>query len=135
MNKEPDEFWQNHSMRFLEMAFDYKRHEKVHEPDSYGKNTGSCGDTVEMYLIGYGDTIRHVSLSVDGCINTNACANTVAQFVEGKTLEEAWDVTPEQVADYLETLPENSVHCAELAVGALYHALSDYESKKGSGKA
>ncbi len=130
MNNVPDEFWQNHSIKFLEMAFDYKRHEKIHRPDGHGINTGDCGDTVEMFLTGHKHTIQHVSLNIDGCINTNACANTVAQFVEGNTLEEAWDITPEQIIDYLETLPESSTHCAELAVGALFLALSDYKKNK-----
>lgn len=125
-----DEFWQKHSIKFLEMAFDHKRHEKIFRPDGHGKNKGSCGDTVEIFLTGYRNTIQHVSLIIDGCINTNACANTVAQFVEGKTVEEAWDITPEQVIDYLETLPEGSAHCAELAVGALFLALSDYKKNK-----
>ena len=44
---------------------------------------------------------------------------------EGRALEEAWSITPEEVASYLETLPGESRHCAELAVGALYLALTD----------
>ncbi len=123
------EFWQNHSVEYLEMAFEYKRHEKIEDPDGYGKNKGDCGDTIEMYLTAAGGIIEHVSLNIDGCLNTNACANTVASMIEGKMAAEAWDVTPESVSDYLKTLPEESLHCAELAVGALYLALSDLQKK------
>ena len=38
-------------------------------------------------------------------------------------VQAAWEVTPEAVAAYLETLPTDHFHCAELAVGALYKAL------------
>jgi len=63
-----------------------------------------------------------VSFRVNGCLNTNACANTVVHLAEGKSLEEAWKVTPEDVINYLETLPRNNYHCAELALGAFYLA-------------
>lgn len=118
------DFWQDHSRNFLEMAFRTDRHERLERPDGYGKNTGTCGDMVEMFLTLLGMRINSVSFITNGCMNTNACANTVAQLVEGKRLEEAWEITPEDVIDYLETLPEENAHCAELAVGALYLALA-----------
>jgi nitrogen fixation NifU-like protein len=47
-------------------------------------------------------------------------------MAEKKNVDEAWAITPEMVIEYLETLPESHRHCAELAVGALYQALADY---------
>lgn len=129
MSDEQNAFLQEHSIQFLEMAFDYKRHEKIYQPDGYGKNIGDCGDTVVISITASKQVVQHISLSIDGCINTNACANTVAYFAEGKTVDEAWEITPENIIDYLETLPEDSHHCAELAVGALYLALSDFKKK------
>lgn len=119
------DFWNNHSDRFLEMAFRTDRCEIVSNPDGYGKNTGDCGDTIEMFLTLDRDRIRWVAFSTDGCVNTRACANTVAELAEKKSIEEAWQITAEEVIHYLETLPEDSFHCAELAVGALYRALAD----------
>jgi len=43
-------FWQDHSRHYLEMALRTDRHEILAQPDGYGKRTGTCGDTVEMYL-------------------------------------------------------------------------------------
>jgi nitrogen fixation NifU-like protein len=34
------------------------------------------------------------------------------------------------VIDYLETLPAENLHCAELAVGALYQALKNYQDNQ-----
>ena len=119
------DFLQEHSLRFLEMALSADRRETVQNPDGYGKNVGECGDTVEFFLTLQNDRVDSVSYMVDGCINTNACANTVAHLTEGKTVHEAWDITPEAVIDYLQTLPAEAVHCAELAVGAFYKALSN----------
>ncbi len=117
-------------MHYLEMAFRNDRRERVEHPDGYGKRTGECGDTVEMYLsIGDG-CIRSVSYETNGCMNTNACANTVAELAQGGKVKDAWEITAEDVVAYLETLPPENTHCAELAVGAFYLALRNYQEFK-----
>ena len=130
MKKQNFHFWKDHSTQYLEMAFRHDRRERLVHPDGYGKNTGDCGDTAEMFLYIRSRRIRSVSFDMDGCMNTNACCNTVARLVEGKSVEEAWKITPEDVIDYLETLAPENYHCAEVAVGALYLALSDYQENQ-----
>jgi nitrogen fixation NifU-like protein len=120
-------FFQDHSKRFLEMALNTDRQESMPNPDGYGKRTGDCGDTVEFFLKICEKKVQAISYNVHGCINTNACCNAVAQMVEGESVNTAWSITPERVIDYLETLPKNHEHCAELAVGALYLALSRFQ--------
>jgi nitrogen fixation NifU-like protein len=132
-NEKPFDFWQDHSLRFLEMAYKADRRERLENPDGFGTRTGDCGDTVSFYLIIEDGLIKSVSFQLNGCLNTAACANTVGELVEGKTLEDAWKITPEDVIEYLETLPADHTHCAELAVGAFYLALAD--SRRRSGKA
>ncbi len=122
------DFWQTHSMHYLEMAFQTDRCEVLENPDARGRNKGVCGDTIEIFLTVTDDRIQWVSFDTDGCISTRACANTVAMMAEGKTIAEAWKITTEDVIAYLETLPPESTHCAELAVGALYLALTDYQA-------
>lgn len=129
MSKERSDFWQEHSLEFLEMAFGHKNRERLSNPDGHGKNTGDCGDTVEIFLMMEDETVSYASFDVDGCLNTAACANTVVNMVIGRNPAEAWEVTPEQVISFLQTLPDESEHCAELAVGALYLALSDFEKR------
>ena len=124
------DFWQDHSAHYLEMAFRTDRREVIKKPDGYGKKTGDCGDTVEMYLTVSKDRIQSVSFETNGCLSTSACANTVAELAEGKQVEEVWQITPDDVVDYLETLPPQNTHCAELAVGAFYLALRNYQELK-----
>ena len=119
-------FWQDHSLHYLEMAFRTDRREIVKHPDGYGKRTGDCGDTVEIYLSICNGRIQSVSYETDGCLSTNACANTVAELIEGKDVGSAWELTPEDVMKYLETLPSENTHCAELAIGAMYRALRNF---------
>jgi nitrogen fixation NifU-like protein len=130
MIKDPFDFWQNHSIKYLEMAFKTDRLEPLEEPNAEGRHTGDCGDTVKMVLKLQGNIIAQVAFQVQGCMNTVASANAVAELIEGKSVDAAWELTPEKVIDFLETLPKGHHHCAELAVGALYRALADARSKQ-----
>ncbi len=125
MTTKPFDFWQDHSIKFLEMAFKTDRMEPLADPDGEGRHTGTCGDTAAMALKLRGSSIAQVAIQVQGCMHTVACMNAVADLIEGRPVEDAWELTPERVADHLETLPEDHRHCAELAVGALYRALAD----------
>ena len=127
MEKTPLNFWQDNSLHYLEMTFRHDRRERLQNPDGYGRRTGECGDTVEMFLGIKDGRIQSVSFDTNGCINTNACANTVSHLAEGRTFDEGWEITPDKVIEFLETLPEGNYHCAELAVGAFYAALANYQ--------
>ncbi len=129
MNNDKD-FFQHHSLNYIEMAMRTDRMARIQYPDGYSKKKGDCGDMVEFFLKGNRDKIKSVSFLVQGCMNTVACSNTVVDFAQGQSSEEAWDITPEQVIDFLETLPKDHHHCAELAVGAFYLALADMTSGK-----
>lgn len=122
-------FWADHSVRFLEMALDSSRRGRLEGADGYGIKQGVCGDTVEFFLDIRGTNINSITYDLNGCLHTNACANTVASMAENRAVDEAWSITPEQIAEYLITLPQDHFHCAELAVGAFYLALSDYQRK------
>ncbi|MFP4533997.1 MAG: iron-sulfur cluster assembly scaffold protein [Desulfobacterales bacterium] len=122
-------FWQDHSTQYLEMAFRRDKEGRLENPDGYGIRTGDCGDTVEIFLIVDKGMIEEITYQVNGCVNTNASTNALIELAEKKDIDTAWAVTPEMIADYLETLPKDHYHCAELAVGALYQALADYNKK------
>jgi len=125
MHQDQHDFLNTHSLKFIEMALGTDRIERLADPDGYGKRTGECGDMAEFYLICKDSILDSVSFDVHGCMNTTACCNTVAKMALGKSIEAAWEITPEQVYRFLESLPEDHFHCAELAVGAFYLALTD----------
>ncbi|MCP3891767.1 MAG: iron-sulfur cluster assembly scaffold protein [Desulfobulbaceae bacterium] len=122
------DFWQDHSDQFLGMAYLYDRREKMENPDGCASKTGDCGDSITMYLQIIEERVEKLTFELDGCINTNACCNVVAELIEGKPLESCWQITPTDIIDYLRTLPADHHHCAELAVGTLYLALSDFSA-------
>ena len=129
-NQQETKLYGELSEHYVEMATRMDKRQTIKNPDGYGKRTGECGDTVEIFLIVRKNSIHSVSFITDGCINTHACANCVAFLAEGKSIAEAWEITPEKVIDFLETLPEENFHCAELAVGAFYLALVNFQEFK-----
>lgn len=70
------------SSNYIEMVTRMDKRRTIKDPDGYGKRTGECGDTVEMFLIIRKNRIHSVSFITDGCINTHACANCVAFLAE-----------------------------------------------------
>lgn len=119
------DFWQKHSLSFLEMALRADKREKLSPASGSGLAQGACGDTVEIFIQVRDNSIRGVSFETNGCLYTVACANTVVHLVEGKSLQYALDLEPESVFGFLETLPQEEFHCAELAVEALRMALAN----------
>lgn len=111
------------------MTYLWDRRKTLEQPDGYGKKTGDCGDTISLYLAIRNEHISQVTFELEGCLNTSACCNALAVLVEGKTLEQSWTITPNDIIGYLETLPIDHHHCAELTVGTFYLALADYKRK------
>ncbi len=125
MGKQFD-FWQDHSETFLTMAYLWDRRKAMEQPDGCGRKTGDCGDSITLYLRIREDIIDQVTFELAGCLNTNACCNALAVLVEGKKMEESWDISPQDIIEFLETLPVDHHHCADLTVGTFYLALADY---------
>lgn len=126
MNKDAGyDFLQDHSDRFLKAALRSDRHEVVYQADGYGEHSIDCGDSLKIYLMISADAIQSISYTTNGCLNTNACANAVADLAHGSSLTDVWRITAADIIDYLETLPSKHFHCADLAVGALRNALAD----------
>jgi nitrogen fixation protein NifU and related proteins len=123
MDEKALEFWRHHSINFIEMALKEEKRERLLHADGYGKCSRECGDTLEIFLTSRNGHIHSASFHTDGCIFTVACANTVVRMVEGRPAQEAWNITPRQIMEFLETLPEKEFHCAELAIQALRFAL------------
>ena len=115
-----------YSAKVIEEAHNASNLGRMAEPDAYGIVRGWCGDTMEVYLRLNGARIEEATFMTDGCGPSVACGNMLTTMARGMSLEEAGEITPENLIAALDGLPEESVHCAELAVGTLRHALERY---------
>ncbi len=98
----------------------------ITDADLHGIVHGWCGDTMEIFIRLDGETIEKATFVTDGCGATLACGSMLTQLVTGSRLEEAEWVLSEDLIEALEGLPEESLHCAGLAVSALQNALFNW---------
>ena len=106
----------------------FAKQETITRPDGYGKNTGECGDTVEIFITARERRIQHIQYVTDGCTATHLCAAAVVQLTQDREIDHAWEIRPNHIVALLEGLGPDHHHCAELAAGALYRALVDLQN-------
>jgi nitrogen fixation NifU-like protein len=99
----------------------------VEEPDVISTLTGSCGDTMQIRLKVKNGTVTSASYWASGCGPSSACGAAATQLCIGIPVEDV----PEQVhAEVIEKavggLPEDHLHCAELAAETLQEAVHRY---------
>ncbi len=100
---------------------------KVDNPDGFAQLTGSCGDTMEMFLKMKDGVVEQCTFQTDGCGTTIACGSAATELAQNKSFTEALGrVSADEILRQLGGLPEESVHCAQLAAETLRRALADY---------
>ena len=100
---------------------------RMEKPDGYGNVTGSCGDTIEIFLKVKDDIVSECTFITDGCGATIACGSMATELAAGKSFIQALaKVSTDEILKQLGGLPEGNVHCAQLASESLRHALADY---------
>lgn len=89
-----------------------------------------CGDMMNIYLKIQDDKIDDIKFQTFGCGAAIAVSSMLTEIAKGKTLEEAKKITNKDVAEALDGLPKNKLHCSNLGADALQAAIKDYERKK-----
>lgn len=89
----------------------------------------SCGDYLTVYLKVKNNRVEEISYLVFGCCASIATSSMTSVLAKGKTLEEALDITEEDIIQALDGLPENKIHCSNLGVSALRNAIKNYLNK------
>ena len=92
-----------------------------------------CGDMMTIYLKIEDDQIKDIKFQTFGCGSAIAVSSMLTEIAKGKSIEEAKKITNKDVANALEGLPKNKLHCSNLGADALQMAIKNYEDKK-SGK-
>lgn len=119
-----------YSQKTIEYFIQPKNLGRMKNPDATAAVKGLCGDTMEMYLMLKDERISEALFFTDGCGPTIACGSVVTEIVKGENIKKALKVLPADVIDKLGGLPEESIHCAILAVITLHQAIAEYLLKK-----
>jgi len=102
----------------------------IENPDGFGKvGNPVCGDLMEMYIKVENDIITDIKFKTFGCGSAIATSSMVTELAIGKTIGEALKLTRNDVANELDGLPPQKMHCSNLAADALHAAIEDYKKK------
>lgn len=107
-------------------------------PDADGVGTVGnpvCGDMMAFYIKVDNGHLSDVKFKTFGCGAAIAVSSMVSEMAKGMTLEEAKQLNRNMVADELDGLPPNKMHCSNLGADALHKAIEDYESRQAQGRA
>ena len=112
-----------------------------HNPKNWGKPPeeeisvwhayeGPCGDTMQFFLKIKDNIIEKANFITDGCGATVAAGSQTTLMIEGKPLNFAESLVPEDIDKALKGLPEDHKHCAELSVRTLQRSIEKYKYNK-----
>ena len=90
-----------------------------------------CGDMMTFYIKVKDNRLEDVKFKTFGCGAAIAVSSMVSEMAIGKTIEEALEITNDDVAEELGGLPKNKMHCSNLGADALHKAIYDYQGKSG----
>ena len=102
----------------------------MENPDGFGRITGSCGDTIQMFLKFENGKVKSALFQTDGCGSSAVCGSFAAELALKKSPEEIFDLTGESILKKLGNFPEEDKHCAFLSVEALQDAVNEYMIKQ-----
>lgn len=87
-----------------------------------------CGDAVLFFLKIEGEVIRNVKFLIKGCGAAIATSSVATELVMGKNLDEVMALDDQAIASALDGLPEEKMHCSNMAASALHAAVEQYRS-------
>lgn len=97
---------------------------EVHDATTIGEEINPiCGDRMRLSLRIVSGKIQEARFLAYGCPPTLVCGSVLTELVQGKTVDEAMQITRKELVDALGGLPSRKHHAAALAIETLRSTL------------
>ncbi|RII30060.1 MAG: iron-sulfur cluster assembly scaffold protein [Geobacter sp.] len=87
-----------------------------------------CGDALVFFIRIENNSIHDIKFLIKGCGAAIATSSVATELVMGKNLDEVMAIDDMTIAAALDGLPEEKMHCSNMAASALHAAVQQYRS-------
>lgn len=89
----------------------------------------ACGDVMRLQIrVSSDGIIEDAKFKTYGCGSAIASSSLLTEWVRGKSIDEAGEISNREIAEEL-SLPPVKIHCSVLAEDAIKAAIDDYKRK------
>ena len=93
-----------------------------------------CGDQMKMFIKVEDGRIADIRWKTYGCASAIASTSALSELAKGKTLDEALEISAEDIDEFLGKLPKHKFHCSVLGHDALKDAINNYRKQNSNEK-